>query len=713
MEYWAHKSEDGRVQMVEEHLEGTARRAGQFADAFGKHEWGYCCGLMHDIGKYSQAFQRKIRNDGTERVDHSSAGAQLCYEKKGRYPIMSYCIAGHHAGLPDFGSSSDAASAPTLMGRLKKKVEDYQAYRTEIQIPELDTDPFDIRQSKNPDFSLSMFIRMLFSCLTDADFLDTESFMNKEGVERDSGAPLDSLLEKLESYTVDWQKNQNIDTINGRRSEILRYCFTCGDKERGLFKLTVPTGGGKTIASLAFALRHAVKHKMNRIIYVIPYISIIEQNAEVFRKILGERNVLENHYNVDYNSSEEWKPMQLAAENWDKPVVVTTNVQLFESLFANKTSKCRKLHNITNSVIIFDEAQMLPNDYLKPCLAAMEELVRRYRSSIVLCTATQPALDMFWKELGHAAELCPRRDEQFRFFRRSVFCSLGTLDEQKLSECLGREHQALCILNTRKAAQKLYEIIEGEGVYHLSTTMCPKHRMAVLDQIRDRLRENRRCILISTSLVEAGVDLDFSSVYRQLAGMDSMIQAAGRCNREGKKEAEQSKVYIFDLKEQKDALGQRQQIDISRSLLTENRDISSLDTIEEYFRELYYVRGEGLDKKQILKKFEKRSYNFASAAENFKLIENSEKTVFVPFDEGARELLRQIELQGFSKDRMRQAGKYCIGIFETEWNTLYGLGKIQQISEDIPNLYKLTDAEVYAEDRGLNLMLESGEAIWM
>lgn len=238
---------------------------------------------------------------------------------------------------------------------------------------------------------------MIYSCLVDADFLDTEYFMKNGQVERDSGNSMNVLLKRLEKHISGWLPNNELNTVNGRRTEILKYCLKNGEKGRGLFRLTVPTGGGKTIDSLAFALRHAVKHHMSRIIYVIPYTSIIEQNAEVFREILGEGNVLEHHSNVNFESSEELKPMQLASENWDKPVIVTTNVQFFESLFASKSSKCRKIHNIANSVIIFDEAQMLPNDYLKPCISMMEELLNHYRTSIVLCTATQPALTTFLK----------------------------------------------------------------------------------------------------------------------------------------------------------------------------------------------------------------------------------------------------------------------------------------------------------------------------
>ena len=364
MEYLAHI--DGKRQQTnKQHLQGTAMLAGDFAEAFGKRDWGYACGMLHDIGKYSAAFQEKLMTGSNKKVDHSTAGMKVCLEKGGMYQFMSYCIAGHHSGLPDHGNSSDAGNVPTLEGRKKKKIEDYSAYKNEIQIPELTSFPFDPGKSPDPDFSLSVFIRMLYSCLVDADFLDTERFMKDEETQRESGEKLEILLGKLKAHVADWMLNKDTDTVNGRRTEILRHCFELGQMERGVFQLTVPTGGGKTIASLAFALQHAVENHMDRLIYVIPYTSIIEQNAEVFRSILGDMNVLENHYNVDYESSDELKSMQLAAENWDKPVVVTTNVQFFESLFANKSSRCRKLHNIANSVIIFDEAQMLPTDYLK------------------------------------------------------------------------------------------------------------------------------------------------------------------------------------------------------------------------------------------------------------------------------------------------------------------------------------------------------------
>ena len=712
MEYIAHLNEE-RTQTLKDHLCGTAELAGYFAGRFGKADWGYACGMLHDIGKYSLAFQDKIKNNSNRQVDHSTAGAKACFEKGGMYSFMSYCIAGHHSGLPDYGSSSDPGNAPTLQGRKKKHIEDCGAYKSEIHIPEIKTLPFDPQNSPDPDFSLSVFIRMLYSCLVDADFLDTEYFMKEGRTQRETGEEPSVLLEKLKKHVAGWLLNEDTETVNGRRTEILRHCFEWGHKERGIFQLTVPTGGGKTIASLAFALQHAVENQMDRVIYVIPYTSIIEQNAAVFRKILGEQNVLENHYNVDYESTEELKPMQLASENWDKPVVVTTNVQFFESLFANKSSKCRKLHNIANSVIIFDEAQMLPTDYLKPCTAVMEELVANFRSSIVLCTATQPALSSFFQRKIQITELCPRVEEQFRFFERVTFQNIGTISEDELIEKLQKEEQALCIVNTKKRAQRLYQKMKGEGVFHLSTAMYPKHRRRVLDKIRRLVKDGKRCILISTSLVEAGVDLDFCTVYRQLAGVDSMIQAAGRCNREGKRAAQDSFAYLFQFEEKEYVPGQQLQIDVSKMLLSEGEDISSLHRIEKYFEALYHFRGESLDKKKIFEEFKDKRYNFAKAAKEFKLIEENTLTVFISREEEAEELLWQIKHQGYTKSGMRKAGQYCIQLYENDIEKLRGAGMLRQVPGGIENFYELVDSGQYSEEMGLDLGIESGIAVVM
>ena len=707
MKYIAH-TDKNRQQTVKEHDEGVAKLAAQFAKTFGKEEWGYACGLLHDIGKYSLKFQKKILEDPSIKVDHSTAGAKLCYEKGGLYALLSYCIAGHHAGLPDSGSPVDPAS---LLGRMQKKIPDYSAYSEDIAIPDIRTLPFDPSKVGNPFFSMSVFIRMLYSCLVDADFLDTEAFMKNGQTERNAGEDMACLLEKLENHISGWLDNKELNTVNGRRTEILQHCLDSGMKDKGLFRLTVPTGGGKTVASLAFALKHAVRHHMDRIIYVIPYTSIIEQNAEVFREILGEENVLENHCNVDYESSEEFKPMQLASENWDKPVIVTTNVQFFESLYANKSSKCRKLHRIANSVIIFDEAQMLPNDYLKPCIAMMEELMIHYGSSIVLCTATQPALAQFFKENTQAVELCPRMDEQFKFFRRNSIQNIGTIFEDALIEKLQREQQCLCIVNRKKRAQSLYNKLQGEGVFHLSTTMYPKHRKAILKEIRACLDNREKCILIATSLVEAGVDLDFRSVYRQLAGVDSIIQAAGRCNREGNEDAENSLVTVFQFDEKEYMPGQRQQMDITSSLLADQYNLSDLATIDQYFKMLYHFRGDRLDKKKILDEFNESGYNFAKVGREFQLIEENTKTIFIPLEEEAKTILEKLKFKGFTKTDMRQANQYCISVYNNTFEKYEAAGMIRPVSSDIQDFYELVSLDRYTEEMGLSLDVDFGMAI--
>ena len=714
MEYLAHIDGD-REQSVKEHLQGTAELAEKFAAKFRKADWGYCCGMLHDIGKYSAEFQKKIKENLDIRVDHSTAGAKVCENLDGCYWLLTYCIAGHHAGLPDLGREGLPSS---LLGRLKKRLCDYSAYEKEIEIPQITTPPIAMNPEKDPNFALSVFIRMLYSCLVDADFLDTEQFMNNGTVQRDSGESMDVLLEKLQNYTVKWLINRNDTTIDGRRSEILRNCLEMGKSSKGLFQLTVPTGGGKTVASLAFALQHAVENHMDRVIYVIPYTSIIEQNAQVFREILSSENVLENHSNVDYESSEEFKPMQLAAENWDKPVVVTTNVQFFESLYANKSSKCRKLHNIVNSVIIFDEAQMLPPNYLKPCMAMIEELLQQYGTSIVLCTATQPALQQFLPEKYVARELCPRREEQFRFFERVTYQNIDTVTEEEMAEKLQQEWHALCIVNTRKRAQRLYEQLQGEGVYHLSTTMYPAHRKRVLAEIRERLddKKGKKCIVISTSLVEAGVDLDFTSVYRELAGVDSIIQAAGRCNRNGERGKEESIVRIFQWEDKEQMSEQRHQIDTTQKLLARGKDITALESITEYFWELYHIKGESLDVKKILEKFDGGDYQFATVAKDFKLIEENSVTVYIDQEPEAKALLQEIRQQGLTKSRMRKAGQYCVSIrkkgeYEKRkmlFEEMRDAGMVEAVDPGAQDFYVLTQEEQYREETGLKLEVELG-----
>lgn len=698
-----------REQSIKSHAEGTAKRAQEFADAFSCGDWGYGCGLMHDIGKYSEKFQQRLH--GGSITDHATAGAQELYKRK--YWFAAYCVAGHHSGLLDGGNAADSGGEATLMGRMKKTVEEYQSFGGEITVPTFSNPP--LKALGKGGFSMSFFIRMLFSCLVDADYLDTEYFMRNGHTGRAQADGIEVLQDRLNAYVKPWLVSAGT-AVNERRTAILRTCLDRGEEAQGVFSLTVPTGGGKTVSSLAFALNHAKKHGLSRIIYVIPYTSIIEQNARVFKGILGDKNVLEDHCNVSYENKEELNPAQLASENWDRPVVVTTNVQFFESLFSNKTSKCRKIHNISNSVIIFDEAQMLPVPYLKPCIQAISELVHNYHSTAVLCTATQPSLQQFFPKQIQVKEICSDVKEQYHFFRRTTIQNLGMLTEDLLIKRLQKERQVLCILNSRKRVQRLYGAMKGEGTCHLSTLMYPNHRARLLKEIRERLKSGRTCRLIATSLVEAGVDFDFETVFRELAGIDSVIQAAGRCNREGNRDKESSRTVVFSLEKTEDihippAL--KLPISVAEQIARQYEDIASLEAIEAYFHQLYYYKGEGLDSKNLIGQMEDGArsllFPFASVAKQFKLIENETKTILIAKEPQAIAIADEIRQGRHSRQLVREAGHFCINLYDKDFDSLNGAGLLEPLPLDF---YVLRNGEMYTEESGLTVDVERGEAVF-
>ena len=710
--YLAHISGDKtRKQTLLEHLKGTAELAGDFSSAFHCREWGYGCGMLHDIGKYSEKFQKRLY--GGNITDHATAGAKELYGRKNL--IGAYCVSGHHSGLLDGGRSADVGGEATLKGRMQKTLEDYQAFQTEVEIPDFPSF-IPLRQLGKGGFSLSFFIRMLFSCLVDADYLDTEAFMTERAICRGGFDSIDTLFGRLFDHVKPWLQNNDIDTINGMRTAVLKACLEMGKREKGIFQLTVPTGGGKTLSSLAFALCHAREHHLSRIIYVIPYTSIIEQNAKVFKDILGERNVLEDHCNVVYEDSDELNMAQLATENWDCPVVVTTNVQFFESLFASKTSKCRKLHNIANSVIIFDEAQMLPVNYLKPCIQAMSELVYNYQSTVVLCTATQPSLKPFFPTQMKISEICPDIKGQYEFFRRTVLKNSGELSETRLVMKLKEYPQVLCILNSRKNVQQIYEALkEEEGIFHLSTFMYPKHRKRLLRIIRERLKIGQPCRLIATSLVEAGVDFDFPAVYREFAGIDSMIQAAGRCNREGKRPRNGCETVIFTLENEESThipQSLKLPIKVAQQVSEKWEDIASLEAIEEYFKRLYDFKGESLDAKDIIGQMEagakSQLFPFAEVGKQFKLIENDTRTILIDKEPEAKIVAERIKRGERSRQLIREAGQYCVNVYDNDFEKLDGAGRLEAIGLDF---HLLRNKEQYTEEKGLEIQVERGEAV--
>lgn len=712
--YAGHKNDDGKIQLLSEHLHNVADICRASAAAFGAEELAYAIGLSHDIGKYSMASQKRLLDNGP-KVDHATAGGKEIFRTCGA--LGAYCVMGHHGGLPDGGGRGDTAGEPTMNGRLKrqagKDIPDYSAFASEITIPSPKEPTF--QPMGDLGFSCSMMVRMLYSCLVDADFIDTENFMSNGQVQRGGSGSIPDLRQKIMRHLESFSNPTS--AINQKRNEILQNCIAKAEEQKGLFSLTVPTGGGKTIASLAFALTHAEKYHMDRIIYVIPYTSIIEQNAKVFADILGKENVLEHHSGVEYdNDDDEGKKYYLATENWDAPVIVTTNVQFFESLFAAKTSKCRKNHNIANSVIIFDEAQMLPTPYLLACTRAIAELVHNYNCTAVLCSATQPALDRFFPPEVQRKEICEDPIDLYTFFKRTNVRQLGSLTDEELAHRLNELNQALCIVNTRKQAQNLYQKLETEGSFHLSTLMYPQHRKNVLEQIKARLKNGDPCRVVATSLIEAGVDVDFPVVFRANAGLDSIIQAAGRCNREGKRKLEESDTYVFEPEEGYTLpLSWRQPAEITRTITDKHpHDIATLEAIHDYFEKLYDVKGEMLDAKAIVSQLEKGyqnggSFPFRTIAEEFKLIDNNTRTVLIPNTPESAEFAKRLREGERNRALLRSAGHYSVNVYDSHYKALNGMGIIECLDMEIAILRELSS---YSEETGLTLTPEGGKGLF-
>ncbi len=656
-------------QTLVDHAEAVARLAGQRGARFGGAQCAEVLGWLHDLGKYSQAFQRRLAGSG-QAVDHATAGAIEARERYGPQlgMLMAYALAGHHAGLAN-GRSPGARRM--LSDRLQADIEPLdKAWQNEITVPALtDIQPPPIRQvAARRDFQSAFVGRMLFSCLVDADFIETESFYaetERRHVARGARPDIAVLQEALDAYL----KNLTGDgPVNGRRREILSHVRAGADQAPGHFSLTVPTGGGKTLTSLAFALDHAIAHGMDRVIYVIPFTSIVEQNAAVFRGALGAYGydaVVEHHGSFEPSATTDFaeasnatiEKLRRDSENWDAPIIVTTAVQFFESLFAAKTSRCRKLHNIANSVVILDEAQTLPLGLLRPSLAALDELRLNYGTSLVYCTATQPALaDDHLGELPEALadvrELAPEPDRLFRDFERVRVRHIGAQDDSTIVEMLTARKQVLCIVNNRRHARYLFDqIADQPGVFHLTTAMYAHHRREVLATIRQCLEDDRPCRVVATSLIEAGVDVDFPCVLRAEAGLDAIAQAAGRCNREGRCAVEASNVFVFSPTSDDWAPPPELRVfaQVMREVLRNQpdaEDVLSPRIMQRYFEMLYWHQGRDvLDTHQIMALFDNAGFDglpFEEAEKRYRLIENTQCPVIIPADKTASEAIQAL-----------------------------------------------------------------------
>ncbi len=757
---YAHSTDDPERadwESLDDHLVAVAKRAAGFAASFGCEALASLSGVIHDRGKFSPEFQAYIRGEVAKGGDHSSAGALLARERLKDAPffaeLLAAIIAGHHAGLADRADLDARLLAQSK--RLAMPCPDVVA--EEDFEPRRLSPSRRMRQAWAKGFERSFLTRMLFSCLVDADFLETEAFYARvkgEPAARGGGASVATLRDRLR---VDMADRRRDDTdLNRLRAQVLDHAIARSQEDPGLFTLTVPTGGGKTLASLSFALEHAARHGLRRIIYVIPYSSIIEQTAQVFRDALdADDDVLEHHASFDWDRAgaerdEEGRDglakLRRAAENWDAPIIVTTSVQFFESLFAAKTSRCRKLHNIAGSVVVLDEVQTLPLHLLMPCMAAIEELARNYGTSIVLCTATQSALrkadgalrrkrgDGTYEPVGldidDARELAPAPAALYQRLRRVAVQRLDhAASDEEIAARFAQRPRMLCIVNSRAHAQALFKVIRGQqGAAHLTTLMVPRHRRAVLARARAALATpDAPARVVSTSLIEAGVDIDFPEVWRAVAGLDSIAQAAGRCNREGRLDG-LGRVVVFEPMESKPPREIAQRWQATELVLRRHADALGLDAVRDYFSELYFQSGDDPWKAFDRLKVGGRpgvlpalcdgaldmNIPFASVAETFRFIEEKMVAVVVPwkadeddddFDRLVRRIWRAIDQQGRARGSdLRSLRLYTVSIPGKARDEWLRAGVLRPLHPGLgESVLRFDDLEHYDKEMGLTI----------
>lgn len=713
---FAHSSSDFPWEPLDVHLTAVAKCALGFGEAFGAGQLCHLAGLWHDLGKGSVAFQQKVLHaggdesvtdaevdgsaytkstGGSHRVDHSTAGAQHA-SRVAPQPwgdLLAYIIAGHHGRLADWSTPGSDAVLPK---RLKKKIEPWQA---PASIPLQVSTTFQLLPTGfrvHPDsrlysFQVALMTRMVYAALVDADRLETERYCAPQmaALRPVGGSSPRLLLEQLDTFIANLRHSRRADSapVDHSRDVVLKACRQKALMPAGIFSLTVPTGGGKTLASMAFALTHAAEHGLRRVVYALPFTSIIEQTAATFCQVFSRpEDVLEHHSNFDpnvvYQRTRSRIAYEMAAENFDAPIIVTTNVQLFESLFSCHGSTCRKLHRLAGSVIVLDEAQAIPPRLLRPTLAVLDELVRNYHCSIVLCTATQPAVtrrDEFPIGLEKVTPIIDQPDELYQQMKRVAVHKLtGKMADSVLVERLLEHPSVLCIVNTRKHAAELMRLLIDVGdstAIHLSAAMCPAHRSECVRKMKFRLAEGQPCRVISTQVIEAGVDVDFPVVYRALAGFDSIAQAAGRCNREGQKK--QGDVYVFET-EHRPAISLFDTVAAAKALYSDYPDPLELDAIEAYFRRVYWSENskgaKPWDAQDVMGCFQMYTdhgqpvldFNFRQADQRFRWIDSNTTSVIVPYGRGA-ELIEHIRTADQPDwQLLRRAQKFSVSLYDRD-----------------------------------------------
>lgn len=721
-------------QTLPDHLARTAERAAANGQALGLSMTARLLGSVHDWGKYDPGFIGRLLGK-PERIDHSTAGGKLLIDRADgatrlAAQVLAHAVLGHHAGLPD--TIGAGASLSERIERFSDPIDPAITAGAAVDMrPAAAELAAKCRHGKGP-FDLALAGRMAFSCLVDADYRDTEAFYGAlEGTLRDREWPaladiLSNLRAALDARLGGFAATTDLNTT---RAEILRHIRAQAGRPPGLYTLTVPTGGGKTLASMAFALDHAAAHGKRRIIHAIPYTSIIDQTARTFRDLFGDNVVLEHHSAIEPDGADQdWRnsardKLRLAMEDWAAPIVVTTNVQLFESLFAARPARARKLHNIAGSVIILDEAQCLPRRLLLPTLRMIDALAAHYGCTIVLCTATQPAFDS--AQLGDGGldlagrELAPDPAAMAGRLRRARNVTGGAMSDDDLVAAVRDRSQAMVIVNSRKHALALFERLRAEGLegaVHLTTRQHAADRRRIIADIRARLdpKAPGPCRLIATSLIEAGVDLDFPVGWRAEAGLDSIIQAAGRVNREGRRPLEDSTLTVFAAPDDPPHGDMRYLADAMRSVAG-RQDLNDPGAIADWFNEVYWKAMVGtdrdgnrlLDGKGILGMFGAGragvDFRYRTAAEAYRMVETTMVPVIIPTDDNAEGISRLGDRAASSGTLARALQSFIVQIAAAERDRLRanGRGDFMAPALRADQFFVLTDPTLYRKETGL------------
>lgn len=729
----AHKSKDGREQSLQEHGQNVAKMAASFAAPFGGEKFAERIGVSHDAGKNTVGFQQYIQApDKNAKSPHAIIAAALNCQAN---DVLSAVITeGHHSGLHNV-----LDTITNVRAAFAERSQDIATAREHFStdaINQIEIIPEFAR--KNKVFGQYAFTKMEFSCLTDADYQDTERFMRGYSPRSYNYDSFSGIYDMFRKHIQPWidkdnkmvgENNQQLtknEEINHIRTQMMLQCLNAGSNSRkgDIRTLSIPTGGSKTLSSFAYAIAAAKNDKsIKRIIVVIPFNTITTQTASVLREIVGEKNILENHSGFDFEDSKQGKLLQYASENWDIPIVVTTNVQFFESFFSNKPAKSRKLHNIADSVIIFDEVQQLPVKYLKPCIKCIESLAANFGARIVLSTATQPALEPYFETIK-PREIIDDSESYVKPFRRCSIENIGTVTAKNLTERIQKHKQCLCVVNEKEEAKAIYTAIENgrcKNLYCLTTDITPYDREKLLRQIRQNLKDDEPCIVISTSLIESGVDVDFPCGYRELSSLDSILQTAGRVNRNGLRDCGSSTLFVFDgPQEEYRALRNGtsrgcnesdNKKSITRGIL-QKYDVDSPKAIHEYFSRLYGYKGDGLDKFDIVKMANSKLIPFQDISQKFKIIDEDTVTVIISQTAEASELVGKIRNQTATKDDIRKVGKYAVSVRRSKYDKYLAASTevlTTKVCNDVeePDICSLVDMGLYT---GIGIIFDAPAA---